>query len=95
MPAQLASSQYGGPGSMTWGEPFDRLTDKENEFKAAAVMKSAFSDSIDSKIFLSVDSGNSLQPVRNVNPRLPAKFRMKPIESCGGYRSAQGQYRAE
>jgi hypothetical protein len=30
---KLASKQYGGPGSMTWTEPLDRVTDKEEDLK--------------------------------------------------------------
>jgi hypothetical protein len=30
---KLASKQYGGPGTMTWTEPLDRVTDKEEELK--------------------------------------------------------------
>jgi len=30
---KLASKQYGGPGTMTWTEPLDRVTDKEEQLK--------------------------------------------------------------
>lgn len=30
---KLASKQFGGPGSMVWTEPLDRVTDKEEELK--------------------------------------------------------------
>ena len=30
---QLASKAYGGAGTLTWTEPLDRVTDKENEIK--------------------------------------------------------------
>lgn len=31
---RLASRQYGGSGTLVWTEPLDRVTDKEEEFKA-------------------------------------------------------------
>jgi hypothetical protein len=30
---KLASKQFGGPGTMTWTEPLDRVTDKEEDLK--------------------------------------------------------------